>query len=137
LRSPGCGLAQSAVLAVLNGPARHEFRPAGPCLGRRPSTRHAMPRLRRHGVPCQADTLRAVPVSCRAGLARWPSIRTGSYKLISADSKATDSYCLFYRRDSMQQPQIQNIYMDGKRLNWVTASSFFFLHFLYFLRDLR
>jgi hypothetical protein len=32
----------------------------------------------------------------------------------------------------MQQPQIQNIYMDDKRLNWVTAIDFFFSIFSIF-----
>jgi len=49
--------------------------------------------------------------------------QNGSYKLISADSMATDSYYLFCHSDRMQQPN--PVHMAGKRLNWVPGSSFF------------
>ena len=60
LRSLGFGLARPAVLAVLPRPARHEFWPIGPCLGRRPGTMPGGARHGRHGVPCRHDHLRAM-----------------------------------------------------------------------------
>ena len=70
----GHGLARPVDWAVLHGPARHEKRPIGPCLGLRPSTKPAAARpVRPVGPmpfgPCQPDI-----VPGRAGPAHWPSI---------------------------------------------------------------
>ena len=66
---PDCGLARPADLAVLNGPARHGFRPVRPCLDRRPGMMPGGERHGRHGVPCRPVPLRAVlgPGPCQAG----------------------------------------------------------------------
>ena len=55
----GYGLARPANLAMLTGPARHGFRPIGPCLDRRAGM---MPGGARHAAVFGP------------GLARWPTI---------------------------------------------------------------
>ena len=62
----GCGPAQPVKFAVLHGPARHEKRPIGPCLGRRPGTKPTAARLVRPVNPCRPDAIRAVPSQRRA-----------------------------------------------------------------------
>ena len=62
----GCGPAQPVKFAVLHGPARRENRPIGPCLGRRPGTKHAPARPVRPGGPCRPDHFRAGPARCHA-----------------------------------------------------------------------